>query len=146
VVRRVSGHRSAERSVERSSKPMLPVGTDSERERVGRAPGAARRSVKLRDITAGGQPAIGQCLLDDHANSGCVGLAKRGTRRGLQQVPRRLHGVKAANLECPFDRLRLSGSSDREPDRDPAGSHLASSSSTARSSRTPLSSVAEWIW
>ena len=72
------------------------------------ATGARRRA---------GQPAVGQRLLDDHAHAGVVGRLQRRAGRRLQQVPRRLHGVEAADLERTLDRLAPAWRSGRRSGR-----------------------------
>ena len=69
----------------------------------------------------------------------------------LREVPRRLHAVEEAlaghrHGQRPPHRLALAGPVTVRPTFHPWPRSPASSSSTARSSSTPLSGVAEWIW
>jgi len=75
-----------------------------------------------------------------------VSGGERGAGRTFEQIPRRLNRIEAAELERSLDRLPLPRSVTASPIESPLARSRASSSSTARSSRTPLSSLAEWIW
>jgi len=82
---------------------------------------------------------------DDHNHSRSVGRSERRTGGAFEQVPRRLHSVEAADPKGRVDRLACLGPVTVSPIDIPLARGRSSSSSTARSSSTPLSSVAEWI-
>ena len=101
-------------------------------------------------LRAVSRPLASASLIDD-AHSRGMGLLQRRAGRRFQQVPRRLHAVEEAvagdaHVQRPLQRFGLVGPAQRQADLQPRSRSRASSSSTARLSSTPLSSVAEWIW
>ena len=90
-----------------------------ERQRVGRRPALARGGGQPAvGVAARGEAPVGQGLLDDHAQAGLVRGGQRVGGRALVQVPGRLHGVEAADLERALDRVGLARAGGGEPDAD----------------------------
>ena len=113
-----------------------------DRPRLGRSPGRrsgrSSRPLASASLTITPRPAAWASL-------------QGGTGRAFEEVPGRLDAAEEASavdhhVEGLPERLGLARAGQREPDRQPLVAEPPSASRTARSSRTPLSSVAEWIW
>ena len=108
---------SAARLLRRVSTVAAPLRTTSAHGCARTAASASASGVVPRSRAAGGQPAVGvaargepavgQRLLDDHAHARPrAPRASASAGRALEQVPGRLHGVEAADLERALDRRR----------------------------------------